>query len=98
MPPLRVPLRAAGRSATGWFATVALALVPGLAGADHGAPALPPRTGFDWTSWLLIGGAIAAVSLAAWAFFAPDRPAAGPSPSGSTSSDGSEPESPGPRA
>ena len=98
MPPLRVPLRAAGRSATGWIATVALALVPGLAGADHGAPALPPRTGFDWTSWLLIGGAVAAVSLAAWAFFAPDRPAAGPSPRDPRRSDGSEPESPGPRA
>ena len=98
MPPLSVLLRADGRSATGWFATAVFALVPGLAGADHGAPALPPRTGYDWTSWLLIGGAIAAVTLAAWAFFAPDRPAARPSPPGSTSSDGSEPESPGPRA
>ena len=98
MPPFRVLVRAAGRSATGWFATAVFVLVSGLAGADHGAPALPPRTGFDWTSWLLIGGAIAAVSLAAWAFVAPDRPAARPSPPGSTSPDGSEPESPGHRA
>lgn len=95
MPPLRVLFRAAGRSATGWFATAVFALVSGPAGADHGAPVLPPRTGFDWTSWLLIGGAIAAVSLAAWAFFAPDQPAAR---RGSMVSDGSEPESPGPRA
>ena len=50
-----------------------LTLAPGLVAADHGAPVLPPKTGVDWTSWLLIGGAVAAVGLAAWAFFAPDR-------------------------
>jgi LPXTG-motif cell wall-anchored protein len=48
-------------------------LASGLAAADHGAPVLPPKTGVDWTTWLLIVGAVAAVGLAAWAFLAPDR-------------------------
>lgn len=91
MPPLRIRFRAAGRSATRWIATVFFGLTPGLAAADHGAPALPPRTGLDWTSWLLIAGAVAAVSLAAWAFFAPDRTEARPDPS---APGGSEPEPP----
>ena len=82
MPPLRVLFRAAGRSATRWIATVFFGLTPGLAAADHGAPALPPRSGLDWTSWLLVAGAVAAVSLAAWAFFAPDRTEARPGPHG----------------
>ena len=46
-------------------------------------------------SWLLVAGAVAAVGLAAWAFFAPDRPAARP---GSTTHDGSEPKRPAPAA
>jgi LPXTG-motif cell wall-anchored protein len=95
MPPLRIPFRVAGRSATRWIATVFFGLTPGLAAADHGAPVLPPRTGVDWMSWLLVVGAVAAVSLAAWAFFAPDRPAARPGP---TAPDGSEPESAAPPA
>jgi len=58
--------------------------------ADHGVPA-PARTGLGWTFWLLVAGAIVAVSLAAWAFFAPDRPEGR---SGPTPQDGPEPESP----
>ena len=50
-----------------------LALAPGLAAADHGAPVLPPRTGADWTAWVLVAGAVAAVGLAAWALPRPDR-------------------------
>jgi hypothetical protein len=95
MPPLRVPFRAAGRSAAGWIATVFFGLTPGLAAADHGALVLPPRGGLAWTSWLLVAGAVAAVGLAAWAFFAPDRTEARP---GSTAPGGSEPEPPGPMA
>jgi hypothetical protein len=98
MPPLRVlsrALRAAGRFASRWIATAFCGLIPGLAGADHGAPVLPPRTGLDWMSWLLVAGAVAAVGLAAWAFFAPDRAAARP---GSTPPDRSEPERPAPPA
>ncbi len=53
-------------------ALVALALLPLDAAADHVAP--PVTTGLGWTTWLLIAGAVAAVALAAWAFFAPDRP------------------------
>jgi len=53
---------------------MALALVPTLASADHvGAVGAARGGGLDWTSWLLVAGAVAAVSLAAWAFFAPDR-------------------------
>ena len=64
------------------------ALAPALAAADHGAPVLPPKTGVDWTTWLLIVGAVAAVGLAAWAFLAPDR---GESRSGAASSEGAKP-------
>ena len=39
-------------------------------------------------SWLLVGGAVIAVGLAAWAFFAPDRPDSGP---GASRRDGPEP-------
>ena len=95
MPPLRVLCRAAGRSATRWIATAFFGLTPGGAAADHGAPVLPPRGGLAWTSWLLVAGAVAAVGLAAWAFFAPDRTEARP---GSTAPGGSEPEPPGPMA
>jgi hypothetical protein len=73
-----------------WIATAILALTPALAMADHGAPT-PARTGLGWTSWLLIAGAIVAVSLAAWAFFAPDRPEHRRRP---TPQDGPEPEPP----
>jgi len=73
MRPLMVLLRVAGRSALIWIATVAFALVPALATADHFGPVGPRGGGLDWTSWLLVAGAVAAVSLAAWAFFAPDR-------------------------
>ena len=74
MPPLKVLLRAPGRSAPIRIATVAVALVPTLAAADHLGPVGAARGGgLDWTSWLLVAGAVAAVGLAAWAFFAPDR-------------------------
>jgi hypothetical protein len=73
MPPEKVPFRAVRRSAPPWIATVALTLVPALAAADHLGPVGAVRGGLDWTSWLLVAGAVAAVSLAAWAFFAPDR-------------------------
>ena len=74
MPRLKVLLRAAGRSAPIRIATVAVALAPALAGADHLGPVGAARGGgLDWTSWLLVAGAVAAVGLAAWAFFAPDR-------------------------
>jgi hypothetical protein len=59
------------RAAAGWLLAVALA--PRLASADHLGP-VGAKTGFDWTTWLLVAGAVAAVSLAAWAFFAPERP------------------------
>jgi hypothetical protein len=89
-PPLWTTLRAAGRFATRWIAVVGLGLAPALASADHGG--LPPlKSGLDWTTWLLIVGAIAAVGIAAWAFFAPDRPEGRP---GSTPPDRSESESP----
>jgi hypothetical protein len=53
------------------------------AAADHGAPATP--AGGDWTVWLLVGGALVAVGLAAWAFLAPERPDASPEkPAGPT--------------
>ena len=95
MPALRVLFHADGRSATRWIATLFCGLIPGLAAADHGVPALPPRTGLDWTSWLLVAGAVAAVSLAAWAFFAPDRTEARPDV---TAPGGSEREPPAPTA
>ena len=75
MPPVKVLHRATGRTALTWIATVAFALTPALAAADHLGPVGAARGGaLDWTSWLLVAGAVAAVSLAAWAFFAPDRP------------------------
>ena len=66
-------------------------LAPGLVAADHGAPVLPPKTGVDWTTWLLVAGAVAAVGLAAWAFLAPDR---AESRDGSASSEGAAAEAP----
>jgi hypothetical protein len=87
-PPVRIrmlrPLwiatsRALRRLPKRWIATAALGLIPALASADH--TGLPPiKSGLDWMTWLLIAGAIAAVGLAAWAFFAPDRPEAQPGP------------------
>jgi hypothetical protein len=56
-----------------WILSAVCLLGTALASADHGAPP-PPRGGLGWLSWLLIAGAVVAVSLAAWAFFAPDRP------------------------
>lgn len=54
-----------------WIVTVVVVLLTTtLALGDHG---VPPRNGFDWTTWLLVAGAVGAVSLGAWAFFAPDR-------------------------
>jgi hypothetical protein len=75
-------LRTAGRSAPTWIVTAAFGLLPDLVTADHLGPVGPARGGLDWTSWLLVVGAVAAVGLAAWAFFAPDRPdgRAGPPP------------------
>jgi hypothetical protein len=52
-------------------AVVALTTAPAM--ADHGVPA-SARSDFGWTTWLLVAGAVVAVSLAAWAFFAPGRP------------------------
>jgi hypothetical protein len=74
-----------------WIVTAVVLLTTAPALADHGVP-LSARSGFDWTTWLLVAGAVAAVSLAAWAFFAPDRPEDRPRPTGL---DGSEPEPPG---
>ena len=56
----------------GWIVVAVVLLTTALAQADHGVPAAA-RGGFDWTTWLLVAGAVAAVGLAAWAFFAPDR-------------------------
>jgi hypothetical protein len=56
-----------------WLLAAVVLLTTALALADHGVPA-PTRGGVGWTTWLLIAGAVAAVGLAAWAFFAPDRP------------------------
>ena len=66
-------------------------LAPAVVSADHGAPVLPPKTGADWTTWLLIVGAVAAVGLAAWAFLAPDRTEPR---GGSASSEGAQPRPP----
>jgi hypothetical protein len=70
-----------------WIVLAVCLLVTALATADHGVPA-PARSGLGWMSWLLVAGAVVAVSLAAWAFFAPDRPESEP---GSSGRDGSEP-------
>lgn len=74
MSPLITLLHAPGRSARTWIATGVFGLLPDLVSADHLGSVGPARGGLDWTSWLLVVGAVAAVSLAAWAFFAPDRP------------------------
>jgi hypothetical protein len=74
MPHPRMPARAVARLAVRWLATIALGFVARAALADHFAPVSPKR-GFDWMTWLLVAGAVAAVGLAAWAFFAPERPA-----------------------
>ena len=91
MPLSRVTFRAAGSFAIRWTVMAFLTLAPGLVAADHGAPVLPPKTGVDWTTWLLIGGAVAAIGLAAWAFLAPDR---AESRDGSASSEGAQPRRP----
>ena len=65
-------------------------LVTALATADHGVPT-PARGGLGWMSWFLVAGAVIAVSLAAWAFFAPDRPEGEP---GASRRDGPEPRAP----
>ena len=57
----------------GWIVTAVVLLTAALALADHGVPP-SARSGFGWTTWLLVAGAVAAVSLAAWALFAPARP------------------------
>jgi hypothetical protein len=69
-----------------WILLAVCLLGTALATADHGVPA-PARSGFGWMSWLLLAGAVVAVSLAAWAFFAPDRPEGS---SGSSRPDGPE--------
>lgn len=74
MPLPKALFRAMGRAAPRWITPVAFALVPTLSAADHLGPVGAARGGgLDWTSWLLVAGAVAAVGLAAWAFFAPDR-------------------------
>jgi hypothetical protein len=91
MPPPKVQSSVAGRCVSSSIAAVAfaLALLPALAAADHFGPVGAARGGgLDWTSWLLVAGAVAAVGLAAWAFFAPDHPdnqGAQPSPDQSKS-------------
>jgi hypothetical protein len=70
-----------------WIVTAVCLLATARALADHGVPA-PARSGLGWISWLLVGGAVVAVSLAAWAFFAPDRPEGRP---GCSREDGPEP-------
>ena len=67
MPPLGMPPRAAGRSRSRWAATAGIWLTPALVLADHGVPASAQGGGLGWVSWLLIGGAVSAVCLAAWA-------------------------------
>src|SRR5262245_45105482 len=91
MPPSRISLRAAWGPAIRWMLTGFFLGAPGLAAADHAAPVLPPKTGVDWTTWLLIVGAVAAVGLAAWAFLAPDR---AESPGASAGPKGAEPRPP----
>jgi hypothetical protein len=91
MPPSRVPLRAAERAATAWIVTAVPALTARVATADHGGP-VSGKGGLDWMTWLLLAGAVAAVSLAAWAFFAPDRAETRRTPP--TDADASEPEPP----
>ena len=61
-----------GRFGLALTVTVLPSLGATLVFADHGVPS-PARTGFGWMSWLLVAGAVIAVGLAAWAFFAPDR-------------------------
>lgn len=70
MPSVTDLLATIGRRGAGLTAAL---LLPGLrlASADHGAPATA-RPGSGWMSWLLVAGAVVAVGLAAWAFFAPD--------------------------
>lgn len=46
---------------------------PAGAWADHGG-ATTPVGGFGF-GWLVVSGAVAALGLALWAFFAPERPA-----------------------
>ena len=70
-----------------WIVMAVCALTTAPAMADHGVP-LPARSGLGWMTWVLIGGAVVAVGLAAWAFFAPDRPEGVP---GSSAPDGAEP-------
>ena len=74
MPLPKALFRAMGRSALHCIAPAVFALAPTFAAADHAGPVGAARGGgLDWTSWLLVAGAVAAVGLAAWAFFAPDR-------------------------
>jgi hypothetical protein len=72
-----------------WIVMAVCLLGTALAVADHGVPA-PARTGLGWLSWLLVAGAVVAVGLAAWAFFAPDGPEGAP---GASRRDGPERES-----
>ena len=85
MPPRKDPLVTTGRVGAGLALAVALAASARLASADHPI-APPPAGGFGWLSWLLVAGAVVAVGLAAWAFFAPDDDDApsGPAPTDRT--------------
>jgi hypothetical protein len=73
MPALRHLFEAVWRFGGRWVAAAVLWSPRAAAWADHGVPTAA-QSGFGWMSWLLVTGAVAAVGLAAWAFFAPDRP------------------------
>lgn len=66
-------VRASWRRRCHGLLPLVLSLVAGRsAWADHGAPTTPVG-GFGF-GWLVVSGAVAALALALWAFFAPERP------------------------
>jgi hypothetical protein len=81
MPFRRDLLRTAGRPPIRRLAPVILMLAAKPALADHGLPPLASG-GVGWTTWLVVAGAVVAVGLAAWAFFAPARPEEDPAATG----------------
>jgi hypothetical protein len=67
---------------TAWRAwlTLTVVLLAGPARADHSLPPVDRNGGLGWMTWALVAGAVLAVGLAAWAFFAPDRSERGEGP------------------